>query len=300
MDVPAPPDLLILGSAAAEGIPAIFCDCRVCREAAKRGGPDVRARTCYNFGGDVQIDLGPDGLQAWQAHHDVLRRMHHLLVTHCHEDHLQPSDLIYKSRWFAGVPAIPDVLTVHGTAPTRARLENELWLGDETFEEKFRNCGLAFHQFKPFDTFVLDGCGAVVRTFAADHWERLQPCVFLVTLRGRTAFVCNDTGWLPDASWDALAKLRGEVAIDVAVLDDTGMLAGAPEGPDGAEAWTRGHMSAPTILKAYDKLDALGLLAPGCVRAVNHFSHNGGSTHDELRAFYEPRGIVVGHDGLAL
>ena len=159
------PVLLVLGSAAAEGLPALFCDCRVCREALAKGA--FRARSSYNFGGDVQIDLGPDGLQAWQKHHDVLRRMRHVLVTHAHEDHLQPSDLIYKSRWFAGVPAIPDVLTVHGTAPTRARIENELWLGDETFEEKFRNCGLAFHRFKPFDTFELDSrCAAAPRSSA--------------------------------------------------------------------------------------------------------------------------------------
>ena len=294
------PALLVLGSAAAEGIPALFCDCRVCREAAAKGGPEVRGRTSYNFGGDVQIDFGPDALQAWQAHRDVLRRMRHVLVTHAHEDHLQPTDLIYKGRWFASVAALPSVLEIHGTAPTRERLAREIWCGDETLAEKFGNCGLAFHEFKPFDAFPLAGCDGFVRTFAADHWKKLDPCVFLVTLRGRTAFVCNDTGWLPDASWDALARLRGEVEIDVAVLDDTGMLRGTPEGPDGAEAWTRGHMSAPTILKTYDRLDSLGLLAPGCVRAVNHFSHNGGSPHDELRAYYEPRGIAVCHDGTVL
>jgi phosphoribosyl 1,2-cyclic phosphate phosphodiesterase len=295
------PKLLVLVSAAAEGVPALFCDCRVCREAAANGGPDVRARACYNFGGDVQIDFGPDALQAWQAHRDVLRKMRHVLVTHAHEDHLQPSDLLYHSRGFAGVPALDAVLTIHGTAPTRRRIEREFWLGNgESLESKFAKCDLAFHEFRQFDAFELADCGAVVRTFAADHWDELEPCVFLVTLRGRTAFVCNDTGWLPDASWNALAKLKGEVAIDVAVLDDTGMLKGAPEGPEGSEAWHRGHMSAPTILRAFDKLDALGLLAPGCVRAVNHFSHNGGSTHGELRAFWEPRGISVGFDGLEL
>lgn len=294
------PRLLLLGSAAAEGVPALFCDCRVCREAAAKGGADVRCRTSYNFGGEVQIDFGPDSLQAWQAHRDVLRRMRHILVTHAHEDHLHPTDLVYKYPGFACVPALGWTLAIHGTASTRRRMANEMWLGRETFEEKLRNCGLAFHEFRPFDVFELPDCGAVVRTFAADHAPELDPCVLLVTLRGRTALVCNDTGWLPDASWDALARLRGEVAIDVAVLDDTGMLKGTAEGPAGAEAWTRGHMSAPTILRAYDRLDSLGLLAPGCVRAVNHFSHNGGSTHDELRAFYEPRGIVVGYDGLAL
>ena len=295
------PSLLILGSAAAEGVPALFCDCRVCREAAAKGGPDVRARSCYNFGGDVQIDFGPDALQAWQAHRDVLRRMRHVLVTHAHEDHLQPSDLLYHSRGFAAVPALDAVLTIHGTAPTRRRMEREFWLGNaEPFETKLAKAKLAFHEFRPFDVFELPDCGAVVRSFASDHWTELEPCVFLVTLRGRTAFICNDTGWLPDASWEALAKLRGEVAVDVAVLDDTGMLKGAPEGPAGEGPWWHGHMSAPAILQSFDRLEELGLLAPGCVRAVNHFSHNGGSTHEELCAFYEPRGIVVGYDGLAL
>ena len=295
------PRLLVLGSGAAEGVPALFCDCRVCREAAAKGGREIRARSCYNFGGDVQIDLGPDALQAWQAHSGVLRRMRHILVTHSHEDHLQPSDLLYNGSGYAGVPALEGVLTIHGTAPTRRRMEREFWLGNaQPLETKLERSRLAFHEFRQFDVFDLPDCGATVRTFAADHWEALEPCVFLVTLRGRTAFVCNDTGWLPDASWDALARLKGEVAIDVAVLDDTGMLKGAPEGPAGAEAWTRGHMSAPTVLRTYDKLDSLGLLAPDCVRAVNHFSHNGGSTHEEMRAFYEPRGIAVGYDGLEL
>ena len=295
------PELLVLGSAAAEGVPALFCDCRVCREALARGGREIRSRTCYNFGGDVQIDFGPDSLQAWQRHFGVLRRMRHVLVTHAHEDHLQPSDLLYHSRGFAGVPALEGVLTIHGTAPTRRRMEREFWLGNaESFETKLEKAMLAFHEFRPFDVFELADCGATVRTFSADHWDALQPCVILVTMRGRTAFVCNDTGWLPDASWEALAKLRGEVAVDVAVLDDTGMLKGAPEGPAGEGAWTRGHMSAPTILRFYDRLEELGLLAPDCVRAVNHFSHNGGSTHEELCAFYEPRGIVVGYDGLTL
>ena len=295
------PNLLVLGSGAAEGLPAPFCDCRVCREAAAKGGREIRARSCYNVGGDVQIDLGPDALQAWQAHGGVLRRMRHILVTHSHEDHLQPSDLLYNGSGYAGVPALEGVLAIHGTAPTRRRMEREFWPGNpEPLEAKLAKSRLSFHEFRQFDAFELPDCGATVRTFAADHWEALEPCVFLVTLRGRTAFVCNDTGWLPDASWDALAKLEGEVAIDVAVLDDTGMLQGAPEGPAGAEAWTRGHMSAPTVLRAYDRLDSLGLLAPGCVRAVNHFSHNGGSTHEEMRAFYEPRGIAVGYDGLEL
>ena len=52
--------LTILGSGAAEGIPASFCDCRICREARKSGGRDIRMRTAYSLNERVQIDMGPD------------------------------------------------------------------------------------------------------------------------------------------------------------------------------------------------------------------------------------------------
>ena len=36
--------LQFLGSAAAEGWPAMFCECPACKEAARRGGRDLRLR----------------------------------------------------------------------------------------------------------------------------------------------------------------------------------------------------------------------------------------------------------------
>lgn len=256
-------------------------------------------RASYNFGGDVQIDCGPDSLQAWQAHFDTMRRIRHVIVTHAHEDHFQPSDFLYHDKGFASTPAIDAVITIHGTSPTLARMKAETcgFFGGD-FAEKMKRAALAFHEISQFDAFVLPGCGATVRTFAANHSRALDPCVAMVTLRGRTAFICNDTGWLPEESWDALARLRGEVAIDIAVLDNTGMLIGTPPYP--GDAWKDGHMSAPTVLRTFERLDSLGLLAPDCVRAVNHFSHNGRATDEELEAFYAPRGIVVGRDGMLL
>ena len=52
----------LLGSAAAEAIPAIFCDCRICREAWRLGGKDVRMRTAYKLNDHVRVDFGPDTL----------------------------------------------------------------------------------------------------------------------------------------------------------------------------------------------------------------------------------------------
>jgi len=293
----AKPDLLILGSAAAEAIPAYFCECRVCREAAALGGRELRHRTSYNFGGVLQIDFGPDALQGMWAHRGRLHRMRHLLVTHAHEDHFAPEELLYHGAGFCGTPT--ETLTIHGTRPTWERLRSELAPTDPcSFEERFKGSRIAFHEFKRLDDFEIPDIGARVRAFPADHAEELEAVVFLITMGGRTVFIGNDTGYLREPSWEALAKLRGEVAIDVAVLDNTGMLQGVPGG--AGCVWDRGHMSAPTVLRTFERLGELGLLAPDCVRAVNHFSHNGGSTTAEMEAFYGPRGILVGYDGLVL
>ena len=76
----------ILGSAAAEAIPAIFCNCRVCREAWKNGGKDMRLRAAYKLNDHVRIDFGPDSIAQeyrYQLHSENLK---HLFITdfHCY------------------------------------------------------------------------------------------------------------------------------------------------------------------------------------------------------------------------
>jgi len=38
-------EIQYLGTAAAEGFPALFCDCETCKKARNTGGKDVRTRT---------------------------------------------------------------------------------------------------------------------------------------------------------------------------------------------------------------------------------------------------------------
>ena len=49
-----------LGTAAAEGIPALFCDCEICREASLRGGKELRMRSGALVNDQLLIDLSPD------------------------------------------------------------------------------------------------------------------------------------------------------------------------------------------------------------------------------------------------
>ena len=49
-----------LGTAAAEGIPAIFCTCELCRKTARAGSAEVRCRSSVLINDQILIDLTPD------------------------------------------------------------------------------------------------------------------------------------------------------------------------------------------------------------------------------------------------
>ena len=49
-----------LGTGAAEGVPAEFCDCAVCREARLRGGKEFHSRSQLLIDGELSVDFPPD------------------------------------------------------------------------------------------------------------------------------------------------------------------------------------------------------------------------------------------------
>ncbi len=44
-----------LGTAAAEGIPAIFCECKICKKARELGGKNIRTRSQALINDDLFI-----------------------------------------------------------------------------------------------------------------------------------------------------------------------------------------------------------------------------------------------------
>ena len=57
-----------MGTAAAEGAPALFCVCDHCRYARARGGREIRSRAGSIVDGRLKLDFGPDSLsRCWTA-----------------------------------------------------------------------------------------------------------------------------------------------------------------------------------------------------------------------------------------
>ena len=52
--------IVFLGTAAAEGVPGLWCKCPYCEHARKVGGKEIRRRCSYCVDDDTMIDFGPD------------------------------------------------------------------------------------------------------------------------------------------------------------------------------------------------------------------------------------------------
>ncbi|MBQ8533797.1 MAG: hypothetical protein IJ462_03090 [Clostridia bacterium] len=59
-----------LGTAAAEGIPALFCQCETCEKARKTG--IIRSRAQAIIDDCILLDFGPDTSTIWQKTASIL------------------------------------------------------------------------------------------------------------------------------------------------------------------------------------------------------------------------------------
>jgi phosphoribosyl 1,2-cyclic phosphate phosphodiesterase len=268
---------LICGTAAAEGWPSLFCACEACATARERGGRDRRTRSAYMVGEAVRIDWGPDSYSHMQRYDLAYERLTHLLVTHSHWDHWVPEELAYRREGFARLPA-GSCLHLYGN--TRVRQRAEAALGGE-----WEKCALAFHDLRLWEPIALPD-GIVATPVEAAHAAG-ESCVnYVLEAGGQRILQGHDTGWWPEATWEFLSGRP----LDVALLDCT----------FGARDGRSGHMGGASVVAARDRLAEIGALAEGARVIATHFSHNGGSLHDALEAFFTPRGIEVAYDGLAI
>jgi phosphoribosyl 1,2-cyclic phosphate phosphodiesterase len=229
------------------------------------------------IGETIKIDFGPDS-----AHHSLnyglaFEKLKHLLVSHSHFDHWVPEELMWRRPGFSSVPET-DILPIYGNEKVRAKAEN-IVKGDW---DKLR---LKFVPAQPFQPVQLEE-GITATPLRAMH-DRSEVCLnWLVEVNGAAFLQAHDTGWWEDDSWDFLKQKR----LNVAVWDCT----------HGSIDMDRNHMGCEGVVKARNRLKEQGSLADNCRFFATHFSHNGKWLHEDLEAFFNPKGIEVAYDGLRI
>ena len=84
-----------LGTAAGEGIPALLCNCDICKRSRDLGGKNLRARSQALIDDTLLIDMPPETYTNFHRYNIDLLNIRYWLITHTHIDHFYDEELIY-------------------------------------------------------------------------------------------------------------------------------------------------------------------------------------------------------------
>ena len=268
-------EILFCGTGAAEGFPALFCVCDICANAREQGGKEVRTRAAYQFDDRIRIDFGPDSNLHQIKYGLDFSKLDHLLLTHSHDDHWFPTDISYRQKGFSSVDK---TLQVWGNEKVERRFVSEV---GSDWSQYFMN----YHRLVPFQAIDLGG-GVSATPLTAAH-DRSEECLnYLLEMGGKRVIIGHDTGWWDEPTWDFMSGKP----IDLLILDCT----------YGIRDHEKNHMGGMALVRLRDELKNRKSISPETRCVATHFSHNCGSSHTELEAFFEPYGFLVGFDGLRL
>lgn len=272
--------LTYLGTAAAEGIPAVFCNCPTCKEVRKRGGKEIRTRSQIVIDGELSIDFPPDAYMHSVQYGVDLSAIRYLLVTHSHMDHFYAHDFILRGYKYAH-DMTSEKLNIYGNAEvrkvfeecTRRELREGVSNNIELMEVR-EYCPVFFGEYK-------------VTPLPARHsvWE---PClVYLIEKGGKKILHLTDTGLL---GADVYEHLRNE-EVDLVTFDCTFV------------AETRGearHMGIGDCMVVKKELERVKAVRPDTKYVITHFSHNQAPFVETLAKIEQDYDVIAAYDGMEL
>lgn len=264
----------ILGTAAAEGFPGLFCRCEFCNKARELGGKNIRSRSSAIIDGILKVDFPPDSYYHMLRDNIDMAAIKYLFITHTHTDHLQADEL--EKRRPVCAHGVDHPLQIYGHDLALQHCTRALPVNKERYELQL---------IQPFRTVQLEE-GTSVTPLLADHDKKQTCLLFYIERNGKALLYGNDTGWFPEETWQ---WLEGK-SFDAAILDCTG----------GPLPGRRNHMNNEAVLEMKTIFEQKGMLRPNGVVLATHFSHNCGMLHEELVEFYKPHGVLVAYDGMKL
>lgn len=272
-------EVKFLGTAAAEGLPAPFCSCDICRQARKNGGKDLRLRSSILIDGVLKVDQPPDTVAQTHKVGVCLDSVRTLLLTHTHEDHLYSDDILLLVPPFSRTYDPPLLIRgPGGIAECLMRSAIHSWSVD----------ALDVAPVEPFRQVDLPGGYKAVPLPAHHVPERVCLNYVIEAPGGERILYATDTGFWEDRTFDFLKEAG--IRVDVAVVEST----------NGSAEDDSIHLSAAGTRRMYRRLVEQGTIAPAAPCFATHFSHGGGMLHEDLEESLGAEGIHPAYDGLTM
>jgi Metal-dependent hydrolases of the beta-lactamase superfamily I len=265
-----------LGTAAAEGWPAVFCSCPRCKRAKELGGKDIRTRSQAVLDEKIVFDLPPDTYLHYLRGDFDLPKIEQLFVTHSHSDHFYANELEMRCEPYCDSEA--PLLNIYGNG-------NILQKYSEV--EKIEPGIVAFcrfHLLKPFSQIDLEPYQ--VTALPAIH-DRNEDClIYLVSKQGKHMLYAHDTGIFSEDIWTYLTFFR----LDFVSLDCTCQ----------SQAEGSNHMGFADNIFVKNRMREMGIADEKTIFVISHFSHNGLWDHQTIEKKAKEEGMIAAYDGMVV
>jgi phosphoribosyl 1,2-cyclic phosphate phosphodiesterase len=274
-----------LGTAAAEGVPGIFCTCEVCQKSRKAGGRAIRTRSQALIDDKVLIDLCPDTYFHAVRFHLDFSKIQTCFITHTHTDHLYMQELKMLRNGFSHMPE-GWCLNLFGS-----QITGEFLLGDEkddTVRKGIRHGLMSFTEVRPFEP--VQAAGYTVTPLPALHDPSSGPVFYQIDNGEKTILYAHDTHNFREDVWAYWEQTKPH--FDLVSLDCTNAC---------LPLSYVGHMGLEENVLVKNKMIELGYADENTVFISNHFSHNGTNVfYDDFMPIAAKEGFITSFDGMTI
>ncbi len=268
-----------LGTGAAEGVPALFCNCEYCKTIRSLGESEYRTRSQVLIDEVLSIDFPSDSYAHSLKFGVEFSRLKYILATHSHMDHFYAHDFILRGYKYADF--------------SEPRLDI---YGNSEVEKVFCECTaremkpevaphVKCNVIKPYQ--VLNIGEYRVLTLPANHSKTEDALLFYVE-RGEKGYLhLYDTGRISDEAFDFLSLNKTNIKLvcfDCTFIEHTG----------GNSAR---HMGIEDDMIMKQKLKERGLIDENTKLIISHFSHNSNPTREHLKTVEKQYGVKAAYDG---
>lgn len=267
-----------LGTAAAEGWPALFCKCEACKKAGKLGGRNIRTRSQSVIDDSLLIDFPPDTYMHMLMQGLKLNEISDVIITHSHQDHFYPIETMLRCEPFGR--KIDNKLRIYGNEEV-----GKCYYGvfPQKDESKLKNT-LEYRYVEPFVPLTIGNY--IVTPLLANHDKSEKCYIYLISDKIKTILYANDTGIFPENTWNYLKNKH----INLVSLDCTTII-----DKDG-----NNHMGVKDNIIVKNRLGEIGCTDSDTKYVLNHFSHNGKLVYDELIDYVKEYGFIIAYDGFEI
>ena len=271
-----------LGTGAAEGVPAEFCNCAYCRNIRKIGESEFRTRSQVVIDNILSVDFPPEAYQHYLKYGTGTADIEYLLVTHSHMDHFYAHDFILRGYKYAELQT--GKLSIYGNGEV-GKVFKECTAREMKPEvEKFIN----FTQIKPFTVFNAGEYRVIA--IPAVHSKEEDCLLYYIEKGGKGYLHLYDTGNVTDEAIEFLKSNganAGIVAFDCTFAEKSGGLVSR-------------HMGICDNMQIKQKLEKSGVVGDNTKYLITHFSHHSNPLRENLKKLEEEYKVIAAYDGLEI